>query len=223
MVNLEKMIRTQLIEEKAEEIYLLRIDPGYMAIIRPIIDGIIEEYPEIKEEMNENVLSLPAIKKQALETAEIRYNTRAEINDLLERARQGIEMFVGEDKLRQLSAAETAYLESIDRLDSYVTGLVEIAKEKGVEAALSTESRDKVYRQLFPTAGEYVAFQKGLDENMKNYGLCLANIISEEADKEFIGDVSRTMGTIVEKCSEYTQQQLAVKVKREATRIYGGK
>jgi hypothetical protein len=218
MANLERMIRRELIEERAEENYKLSISPGYMATLRQMVDEITGKDSTLDEEINSKLFSLPALKKSARESAEGAFYSMAEMSYTMDSVMESIKGIFDDEEMAKLKAAEAPYLSSLKLMDKYIAGLTDVAKAKGLEAALSQESRDDVYRQMFPTAGEYIAFHKGLNEGISQYASSLLSMI-QKADEDKI--------SVMQKCflklSEATKNVLAVKAEQDAIRIYGGK
>ena len=101
----------------------------------------------------------------------------------------------------------------------FITGLVEIAKKQGIEAALATETRDRVYRQIFPTALEYTAFCNSVIETVKQYAGCITDAVSELDMSEITGPLTN----LIAKSVEFAQEKYLKKAEQDAKRIYGGK
>lgn len=218
MANLERMVRRELIEERAEENYKVMISPEYRETIRKMMDEIAGTDFALDEEINSKFFSLPALKKNALESAEGACYSRAETAYTMDSARESLKEIIDAEKLGQLKAAEAPYLSSLELMDKYIAGIVDVANANGIEAALSQESRDEVYRQLFPAAEEYIAFHKGLNENIYQYADCLLNLL-QGADG---ADEMSLIREVILKCAEVTKNALTAKAEQDAERIYRG-
>ena len=119
----------------------------------------------------------------------------------MESVRESLKGILDDEDMAQLKDAEAPYLSSLGLMDKYIAGLADAAKAKGLEAALSQESRDDVYRQMFPTAGEYIAFHKGLNEGIYQYASCLLSVLQKgDADEMSV------IGKVFRKCAEATKK-----------------
>lgn len=219
MTNLERMVRRELIEERAEENYKVMISPEYSETMKKMMDEIVGTDSVLDEGIDSKLFSLPALKKNALESAEAAYYSRAEMAYTMDLGRESLKEIIDAEKLGQLKAAEAPYLSSLELMDKYIAGIVDVANAKGLEAALSQESRDGVYRQLFPAAGEYIAFHRGLNESLYQYAACLLNLLPEADGADEMSVIRKALL----KCAEVTKNALTEKAEQDAKRIYGGK
>lgn len=173
-----------------------------------MIDEITESDSALDEDKFK-LFSLPALRENALKSAEGAFYSRAETGYTMESVRESLKGILDDEDMAQLKDAEAPYLSSLGLMDKYIAGLADAAKAKGLEAALSQESRDDVYRQMFPTAGEYIAFHKGLNEGIYQYASCLLSVLQKgDADEMSV------IGKVFRKCAEATKMRVQQKQSR---------
>ncbi|MFH1065395.1 MAG: hypothetical protein V1734_02720 [Nanoarchaeota archaeon] len=240
MERLERRIRVELIEEKAEDLYQEMFTPKYRAFISGLTDEVVKGLLDdagkalskdklIQEESNiratMNLVFEPAtLKKQARETAEGFYSTKAEKEYFFETARQQLESVITDKGISaELRDLEAPVLEIVDTTDRIIEGLIKVAQAKGIEAALERESRDEVFRQMFPTSDNYMAFISGRVETLKQYIACINKGIYSNADfMEGAPAIAIMMSNILTSAMDFIQQNELRTAERDAKRIYGG-
>jgi len=233
--TIEVAIRGALIKREAEETFQLIQSPEWkrridnfvrtvasttFAQLKKDLDKDMGSVDEFLAEVKKDVLSPEALRKTALETAKVRWQSR----DVAETTMDGMYRELentgefGINALSELKRAMSPVLKFYDHQDRVINILVNIAQREGLYKAVTKEAYYKAVRTVFPTAERYFIFRKRKEEAFKK--------VSSGVQKAFAmdGTMGKAYGAVFTGISkgldEVMQEVKDDLLKREIKEIY---
>lgn len=245
MATLEEEVRDGLRRKKTEEVIRFLQNPDYQAKVKVTIrtglqslldafvqeaDGPTEEEKEeamksVDEQLNKLYSDQDSLRKQAESQGMTYYATREEMEKKIEPLYQLIQQGgdFNETALAELRRANERLYQSLEQNKRIVTGLVAVAREKGIEHALTDEAEHAVLCQTFPRKEDYLTHFHGSLQALKEWGLHVreAMLMDGQTGKVMASIIGKLMTAMQETYQKTLEEETVKQLQERATKIYG--